>query len=329
MSKKIPKYTFRILKVILIILLFGAIYQQLAVKHNFYEILENFDLGFSYFSFFLLSMVLLLMPINLNIEALKWRKLIQVIEQIPQLKAFWAICTGITLSMFTPNRIGEFGGRVLLLQKASKLEGAAISLVGSLSQLVASFSIGFVGLLGFILLFKVFSFQVGVAMLGTAILLIGLLSFFYFNIGLLYNILAKNTFLSKYAQHLKPILSFSNKLLAQALFLSIIRHFVFSFQYILVFWLLGIGIETSFLCMLILVLSIFFVQTVFPSIALIELGIRSSIAIYFMEYIGANPLEVIIASLLLWCINLMLPSLIGLLVLMNINLRKQIFTSKN
>lgn len=329
MSVKIPKFTFRLLKLAVFCLLISAIYRQLAVNHNFLELWEDFQFNWDTEIFFYFLIVLLLMPVNLNLEALKWQKLILKIEHVPPLRAFSAICSGITLSMFTPNRVGEFGGRVLLLRKASKIQGAAISLVGSLSQLVASFSIGFLGLVGFLLLYKVVSVAIAVTLLGAGIMLVFLLSFFYFNNGLLHTLLLKSEKFKKYAVHLNPLLSFSNADLLNALSISLARHLVFSLQYILIFWCLGIGVSAGFANMFILVLSIFFVQTVFPSIALIELGVRSSIAIYFMENIGANPLEVIVASLLLWSINLMIPSVIGLGVLLRLNFRKSLFSVNN
>ena len=55
-----------------------------------------------------------MMFLNWLVEALKWRYMISKIENISIMTAYRAVLTGITVSTFTPNRIGEYGGRVFV-----------------------------------------------------------------------------------------------------------------------------------------------------------------------------------------------------------------------
>lgn len=322
MSLKIPKFTFRLIKLVVFCLLAYSIYKQFFSNEKLSYYWYEFEIEYTPERLICLVTALLLMPVNLNLEAYKWRRLIRHLETFTQFNAFKAICSGITLSMFTPNRIGEFGGRVLLLRKASKIQGAGISLVGSLSQLVASFSIGLIGMSIYLLLQPIDSTVLFI--FAGLFFLIPISIYAYFNISFLLNFLSKFKRLSKFKHHLQPISEIHRLTLHEALYLSAFRHFIFTIQYILIFWFFGVGMDVSFIEMFILVLSIFFVQTVTPSIALVELGIRGSIALFFMDMMSRTPLSILIASLCLWTINLMIPSLLGMWIIFRLNLRKTI-----
>ena len=57
------------------------------------------------------------------------------------------VLLGITFSLFTPNRIGDIGGRMLLFPRATQPSAFISSLVGSYCQLVVLYSTGIIGLL--------------------------------------------------------------------------------------------------------------------------------------------------------------------------------------
>src|ERR1039457_787734 len=86
--------------------------------------------------------VFLLIFVNWGIETVKWRYLIRKIEYVPFFKSFSSILSGIAVSTFIPTRVGEYFGRVFVLDKASRIEGILITLVGSLSQLLVTLIAG-------------------------------------------------------------------------------------------------------------------------------------------------------------------------------------------
>ena len=55
-----------------------------------------------------LAAVILLMFINWAIEAFKWKLAIRAIQQVSFTKAFRAVLSGVSFSVSTPNRMGEY-----------------------------------------------------------------------------------------------------------------------------------------------------------------------------------------------------------------------------
>ena len=86
--------------------------------------------------YFFIVWIFILMIVNWGIESLKWQFLIRKIEKISFLKSFEAILSGVSVSVFTPNRIGEWFGRVFILEKSNPWKGVFITMIGSFSQLL-------------------------------------------------------------------------------------------------------------------------------------------------------------------------------------------------
>ena len=311
--KSANKFIAPFLKLGIFLLLIWSIYHKLQ-SENFYQLTTTFWLNFNSTNLIWLIFGILLMPLNWGIEAFKWKLLISKIEDINWWTSLQAICAGITLAMFTPNRIGEFGGRVLLLKNASRIEGIAITLIGSFSQIVASFSIGLLGWIFFYTNFLTNDSSLIFALTGLSILSAIALFLLYYNLEWVKKILDKLPFSKKTKSYFNPIVKYSILELSTFLALSASRFVIFSFQYCLFFWALGINIDLP--TALMLIFSIFFVQTIIPSIAIVELGIRGKVALYFMDFVKANSLAVLTAAFGLWMVNLLFPAFIGFLVLL-------------
>ena len=87
-----------------------------------------------------------LMLVNWGIEARKWQLAIRRIQPIPFQKALKAIFTGTTLAFFTPNRMGEYMGRILYIEKGKRIQAVSLTIVCSMAQLLVTLSAGLVGL---------------------------------------------------------------------------------------------------------------------------------------------------------------------------------------
>ena len=94
--------------------------------------------------------IFLLMIVNWAIESLKWQYLIGKVEKVPFLKSFEAVLSGVSVSVFTPNRVGEWFGRVFILKKVNPWKGVFITMIGSFSQLLTTLVVGAVSLLFYI-----------------------------------------------------------------------------------------------------------------------------------------------------------------------------------
>lgn len=90
----------------------------------------------------------------------------------------------MTISIFTPNRIGEYGGRILEVEAKYNWRGVLATLVGSLSQLIVLLAFGLCGALYYLHLFE----MIDVFILSSSIFVGGSLVFImlliYFNVDM-------------------------------------------------------------------------------------------------------------------------------------------------
>jgi hypothetical protein len=272
-----------------------------------------------------LILVFILMIANWSIETLKWQKLINKVERVPFLKALQSVLSGITVSIFTPNRTGEFIGRAFTLKNHEPVKAVLLTIIGSLSQLLITILAGTITLAfcynqylpqGTVI--PVFA-NYGVI---SGIILFDLLIIAGFLNVPVFGLSVKRWF-QKRPGHLKDyflvIASLKRQELLWVIFLSAIRYAIFSFQFFLMLHLFGIGIPLKYaICIIPL---IYLALAVIPTFALSELGVRSSVSLYFIgTFIYASrgiplsqneSLAIVLAAGLLWLINLAIPAIMG------------------
>jgi len=323
MAKLYKRYNLLIQLVILVVS-YVFIINQVFWKHDLPALLRTLgdELGSARF-LKVLFVVLIFMVLNWLLEALKWKKLIAKVEKVSLGQSVIAILTGITISSFTPNRVGEFFGRAFILEKASHIEGILITVIGSMSQLLVTILTGTLAWLVFLPVFMpgagFISGYLYYAMIAVVLLLDGLLLLLFFNISFFSmfkeKILAKG--LVRVRGYLRVFTLYSNAELLTVMALSFARYLVFSTQYILLLWAMGVDIPYYYAYLLIAM--VYLIMALIPTIALTELGIRGSVAIYFFSFYFAQPMAVsaaikpgiLMASVLLWLINLGIPALAG------------------
>jgi len=305
-------------------LAYGFIYDQVFYQKNLPHILQVIIEDFSNPSvIWMMCLVVVLMFVNWAIETLKWRYLMAKIERIGFWRAYQAVLTGVTISSFTPNRIGEYFGRVFILNTASRIEGILITILGSMSQLLITIFTGSIALLAFVPLFlahywsydSYLFYVIGAIVIGFNILLLG----FYLNVSFLTTLKEKilRNGLRKIRKFFRVFAFYHNRELLSVLAYSFIRYLVFSTQFYLLLRIFGVPIP--YLDALMLISLTYFVMAVIPTIALTELGIRGSVALYFFGIYFSGPMEmnesinfgILAASTLLWAINLGIPTLVG------------------
>ena len=80
----------------------------------------------------LLVLMLIGMVLNWTVESVKWRVLMRPVERIDAWRAFLGTIAGTSLALVTPNRTGEFIGRVLFLRPEARVAGAFATALGSM-----------------------------------------------------------------------------------------------------------------------------------------------------------------------------------------------------
>lgn len=90
----------------------------------------------------LIAFIFVLMLVNWLTEAVKWKLLAGKITPVSFSASVLSVFTGITVSFFTPNRVGEFAGCVLHLPFKTRIKGSVASVIGSMSQLLITLIAG-------------------------------------------------------------------------------------------------------------------------------------------------------------------------------------------
>jgi len=328
---KIKKTFNFLIRALIILVTYGFIYRQVFVARKLPEIADVFNrIMEQRQAWFLISLILLLMLLNWSIESVKWLLLIEKIEKISFFRSFKAVMTGVSVSIFTPNRTGDYLGRVFILDKGNHVEGILITLIGSFAQLVVTLSAGLFCFLSFLDQYLRVSYKIQEYLLIGLIFLVPCLVFMilllYFKIGIF------SDFISHYMprkwdrfiEYSKVFARYNSKELLIVLVLSLLRYVIFSTQFFLLIRLFGAELPLS--QGMILIPVIYLVMTLVPSIALIDLGIRGSVSIFiiglYFQKSGFNPgdseLAILTSSTVLWLVNLIIPAILGTFFVFNL-----------
>ncbi len=263
----------------------------------------------------LFFLVFLLMFLNWGIESLKWKLLLKPLENIRFAKAFKSVFAGCSITMITPNRTGEFGGRILFVKAENRIKAISTNILGSISQMIITSIVGCTGLIyliyfsnldsKLILLPWIFNnFNIYLS-LGVSIIL----ALFYFNSHFFIVFISRFKFLHKIVQHVKVVEQFSKFELLIILFCSFLRYLVFILQYILIMQVMHVEMESSIAFWLIGVF--YLMMAIIPTIGFTELPIRSALGISIFGILSTNVLGIQVACFAIWIINLVIPATIG------------------
>jgi hypothetical protein len=267
------------------------------------------------------------MPVNWGIEARKWQLALRPVGGISYRDAFRAIFTGTTMASFTPNRMGEYLGRILYVKEGHRLNAVSLTITCSIAQLIITLVVGLAGI-GYLRFYaqhqpsSILHLVTGLNFLFFVVLiLLIVLTFVYFRLNLIADLLLKIPGARKYSAYIKVLENFDSAILLRILFLSFGRYIVFIVQYSLVFPVFGVYL--SFVQVWGGMSVVFLVMAVVPTFTfLTELGLRWGASIRILELFSSNMVGIFAASFAIWLINLIIPALIGSLLILSIKLFK-------
>lgn len=308
--------------------LFYSLYQQVKGQphlQNAIELIKQAPFGAHAFMFWT---VLLLVFVNWGIEARKWQLVVKEIQHINYFTAFKSVLSGVALSLNTPNRIGEYGGRILYINEGNRIKAISLSIAGSISQLIVTLLMGCGGLV-FIISTKQYS---NVSVMGLSFFWIKILLFIsalaaafvlliYFRLSWLIKIIEKIPPFIKYAQYISVLEDFHAKILLRLLSLSAFRFMVFVIQYILLLQVLNV--DMSLIQAFWIISILFLVLAIVPSFAIADLGIRGKFSIELLTLYSANTVGIIGTTFGIWFINLFIPAIAGSIFILGIKVFKE------
>jgi len=255
----------------------------------------------------ILLLALALVFLNWGLEAWKWKLLLSKLVPVKYSFAFRSILAGVTTGIFTPNRVGEFGGRVFYLEEGHRMEAALLSFAGGFLQMLVTVLVAIPAMLLMPAIHFYLPIDIQLAKIFAIVFVAGLLIFFFF----------RNKWLPVFRNYVRVFKAHGLVNWISIFFISLVRYGVFSFQFYLL--LKFFGIQLDVITAYIAISLTFFSAAVIPTLALSEIGVRGSVSLIFIGIYSSNDLGIIGASFLLWIINIAMPAIAGSVFVLGIH----------
>jgi hypothetical protein len=305
--------TKKILSVVIKITVVGLAFWFISQKLNNNQNISNFISLLNKLSLsdvvIVMGSVFLLMFLNWFLEALKWKFLVGRIEKISTWKAVESVFCGLTWAVFTPNRIGEFGGRVFFLSPRKRIMGVIAMSVGTIGQLVVTNVLGSIALLCFVIQFAALNPFIEFGLGFLVLIFCSFFLLFYFNIRWVYGLLIKINFLKRFKRFIIIFSSYNYPDILRVLMYSLSRYLIYTTQYLLIIHFLVPEIKALDMVMILFVF--YFIQSALPSLDLLDIGVRASVATYLFAFVTRQEIAIMAAFASIWMINLIIPAIFG------------------
>jgi len=303
-----------------------SVYKQIKNQPHLEETWLNIKSSFTDTRVINFILVFVLMFVNWSLEALKWKISVQNVQPISFFRSLKAIFSGVSFSVTTPNRTGEYLGRVLYMDEGNRLRVIALTVLCSISQLIVTI---FLGVLGLFILKR----DIDQVLLPAWLewiknfgLIIGIpgfvfLTVFYFRIGWLVKWMEKIPAIKKYIWLINELEKADTTLLLRLLSIAILRYFVFATQYFLLFHFFGVEVNwwQGFWATSI----VFFIMALTPTIELFEVVKKAFVTTEIFAIFTVNTLGIGFVTTTIWFINLFVPAVIGSLLILGIKFFKR------
>ncbi|MCC7302205.1 MAG: flippase-like domain-containing protein [Bacteroidia bacterium] len=258
---------------------------------------------------------ILLIPVNWLLEAVKWRVLLHRIGlSVSFSTALTAVLKGLAVGILTPNRVGEFLGRIMDIHPPLRPRGIMLSVINSLTQLLTTVSAAGIAWVVYRWHFSGIIQMVDEVLLPVGDMLMYAFVFLLFSAVIMY-VVSAGKFVSRWGEKFSSLLKTVHQVGAFTVMkvtgLSVLRYLVFLVQYWLI--LRWFGIVDADWTGWILIPMVFFVTSVIPGLLVfpLDISIRGASAVLFLSPVCADAEAVLFASLMIWCFNLAIPALSG------------------
>ena len=267
----------------------------------------------------LIGFVFLLGFVNIYLQYSKWRITCnQVLEENDQPKIVTSLFYGFSAGIITPLRVGEYFGRAIAFKNKSLLKVTLATLIDKFFPLMI---VAFLGSISSILFIYIYYNTSNYIVLSLFIILFTLFYLFALLLlsprfweNILFSRLKKIKRLASLFEKLQTLKSLNRRYFFRMTIISLLFYCCFLIQYALL--AAAFSHHYDILNFLWAGNLIMFVKTVIPPISLGELGIREGASIYFLSTMGESSSVAFNASIFLFIINLLIPSLIGLILLL-------------
>ena len=304
LSHKSKQFFFVLIKISIVVFAFYFIYLKLSNNRDFeYSVFIEFLNENKVFTLNSIISLLFLSCFNWFLEILKWRKLVSVSQKITFKIALEQSLGSLTASLFTPNRIGEYGAKAIYFKNEYRKRIMLINLLSNLLQMSVTVILGGIGLYFFVSEYQI-------SLNTSKILLISIITILFIVLAVV--VIGKTRFRIKRFSLEKMkgfIINYPKRIIIQGFCLSLLRYLIFSFQF---YYLLTIfQIETSYLHCMMVITTMYLLASIIPSIFIFDVVVKGSVAVYLFTFIGVNAMTVLCIVTLMWIFNYVLPSILG------------------
>lgn len=309
MTKTQKKYLNLLIKLTIVGLAFWFIFSKVSNHQNlnkFQTLIAAVDSRLIKVTLFF---VVVLMLVNWFLEVWKWMYLSKRVQKISFWLATKSVFSGLTWAIFTPNRIGEYGGRVMLLKAENRASGAVAMGVGLFAQLVLTSVAGSLSIAWFVSTYLDAPSSVKFGVWVIAIIYAVAFLVLYFNVYWFDILVGRFKMLAKIKPFFSILEDYTTKELRTVLFISATRFFIFTSQYIILMKVILPSLP--FVPMLLMIFILFFVQSALPSLDIFDFSVRSFVASNLYSYITTQELAVMAIVSCIWFVNLILPAILG------------------
>ena len=262
----------------------------------------------------------LLVPLNWYLEVIKWRSLAHAQLRWPLGRYLRAVLMGLTAGILTPNRLGDYGGRLLGVPRTQWAVVLVTTFLGGLTQWAAFLLLGWPGLVYVAGDLLAAGQGYGWFAVGPLLLLaaaIGVLP----RTERLLRLLPQRW--RKHTRGIKTALrDVKLMVILRAGVWSCLRFSVYCTQLYLL--LLACGLELPLGTGLAGIAAIYLVQAGLPLPPGIGLATRAELGILLWGHTPTTGMAIIVATTLLFILNLLLPSLLGWRHIVKINAKNYV-----
>ncbi len=244
--------------------------------------------------------------INWTLEIAKWQFLASKVQKISYKEASKQSLISFSLSLLTPNRVGELGVKTLFFDKQNAKKIFSLSLIGTTTQMLTSLLFGLLALV-----FSALYFPDVITHLQEKISI--RFSFFQWLIlGLSFVFVLVTLWIYLKKKHTKLLLN--NQVIWRKSFgFSILRYLVFGTQFMLIYTFLSIDFNP--MLVYIAIALTYFISTLIPMLSFMDWALKGSVALYIFGLFYLDSTIAVISVGLMWILNFMLPFVVGIYLL--------------
>lgn len=239
--------------------------------------------------------------LNWFFEILKWQTLVASFQQISFFKASVQSLASLSVSLITPNRVGEYGAKSLYFEREHRLTIVSLNFLGNFHQLLTTLIFGS---LGIVLLLSKHHDLTHVRDFLLPLFLVFTISFF------LLLLLKQVRLVSNYFLKVKNIISnITVKTQLKILIYASIRYVLFSHQFYFLMTLFHIHI--SYVEAISLIALMYLISSIIPMLSLFDAVLKGSIAVWLFSFYKVDILSILSITSFMWLMNVVLPAMIG------------------